>query len=1048
MAATAPPSSAELLDLLRRSNILPADRLKLLPNVAALPPEPARAAALLVQKGFVTKFQATQLLAGRHKGFRIGPYVIQDMLGRGGMGAVYLGEHLELHRKVAIKILAPGKGEDHKLALERFLREARAAAALDHPNIVRLHDIARHNDNTSYLVMEYVEGHTLQQLVDRDGPMPPDVAAECVAQAASGLQHAHERGFVHRDIKPANLIRDRFGAIKILDMGLARSGSDRDKLTEVLDEGAVVGTADYISPEQAINCPTVDARADIYSLGATLFTMVVGKTPFEGNTTQKLMQHQLRAAPPLRELNPDVPEELARVVAKMLAKKPIDRYQSAAEVIEALAPWAASSARVIAGLSQTSLGAVNSRTALQGRAVNSSRRLLGSARPSDADIDPTNGGKPTGVLSAEDTLRDPAVSPPGDSSAFDPETNAPHPRRRWLLFAGVGVAALIVTALGAWLAFGRDKPQEPAPGVGGAPAPGSTPAPPARPAPKQPAVAPPASPKPPSEKVVYRLDLAAQEPFVTRSGLTADPTDPNKRNYRLVAQTGSGALPAGWTARCWNTDSEMEAFAETGASGPAIGIRNASGPASAVLFGPRFDSPSGFVRLRIEYAANVRDKAFLVRFKPNDQRAAWDVTRPPAGGEGWRTEDLLVDLKGAGGGCFEFHSGDALPGNVVRLRAVSAAEPTAASPDRVVFKLDAYDLPGFKNTKTGRTKTGGEDEPMIAGVSFAAWKPETESEWVCGPVAGAKAIGITNLNDAVSAQIGVELEGAAGLKFAPGQIVRVRVTYRTSGKGHGSVYVQNADDKTAPDRAGLPSSNSDWKVVELVTTRGASPLRCLIDTGEKGAGNTLFVRSVTVAEVGPPRPAPKTDPALDPATWSEGAALYSLNVSAVPAFRVQKEKGQRVSGDAEKLPAGVGCHCWKDGAMGEFRCDTFDGVPALGVTNLNDEKSGQYSFAFEGGMKLPLQPGKGYRVKVGYRTANDAAGAATVHVVPGYKGIGTAKLTNTAVRWKVAVVSFVRPPAEDKVDVRMVIDNNSVGEGNTVWVRSLEVVELTPPAKK
>src|SRR5262249_23144116 len=156
---------------------------------------------VLVQKGFLTKFQAGQLLAGRHKGFRIGPYVIQDMLGRGGMGAVYLAEHLDLHRKGAIKILAPGKGEDQKLALERFFREGRAAAALDHPNIVRIFDVARHNE-TPYLVMEYVDGETLQQLVDRDGPMVYDVAAECIAQAAAGLQHAHEKGFVHRDIKP------------------------------------------------------------------------------------------------------------------------------------------------------------------------------------------------------------------------------------------------------------------------------------------------------------------------------------------------------------------------------------------------------------------------------------------------------------------------------------------------------------------------------------------------------------------------------------------------------------------------------------------------------------------------------------------------------------------------------------------------------------------------------------------------------------------------------------------------------------------------------
>src|SRR5262245_3281612 len=354
MAAIAPASCADLLGLLKRSGVLSAERLKALPSADELPPEPTKAATVLVVKGFITRFQAAQLLAGRHKGFRIGQYIIQDLLGRGGMGAVYLAEHLELHRKVAIKVLAPARGEDQKLATERFLREARAAAALDHPNIVRIFDVARHND-APYLVMEYIEGETLQETLDRDGSIPYDMASEYAAQAAAGLQHAHERGFIHRDIKPGNLVRDRFGVVKILDMGLARSASENDKLTEKLDEGAVVGTADFIAPEQAINSPTVDGRVDVYSLGATLFTLIAGRPPFDGNTTQKLMQHQLKDAPTLREQNVPVPQELSDIVAKMLEKKAAARFQSPAEVIAALAPWTGNSARVLAGLSRTKL---------------------------------------------------------------------------------------------------------------------------------------------------------------------------------------------------------------------------------------------------------------------------------------------------------------------------------------------------------------------------------------------------------------------------------------------------------------------------------------------------------------------------------------------------------------------------------------------------------------------------------------------------------------------------------------------------------------------
>jgi len=459
MAAIAPVSSSDLLDLLRRSGVLAADRLQTLPSADTLPPDPAKAATVLVQKGFITRFQAAQLLAGRHKGFRIGQYVIQDLLGRGGMGAVYLAEHLDLHRKVAIKVLAPGRGDDQKLAQERFLREARSAAALDHPNIVRIFDVARHND-APYLVMEFVEGETLQQTIDRDGTVPFEMAAEYVAQAAAGLQHAHEKGFIHRDIKPGNLIRDRFGIVKILDMGLARSASERDKLTEKLDEGAVVGTADFIAPEQAINSPTVDGRADIYSLGATLFTLVAGKAPFDGNTTQKLMQHQLKTPPTLRESNATLPKELSDVVAKMLEKNPTDRYQTAAEVIAALATWTGKSTRVLAGLSRTKLAQGSDlHVALGDRNLGSSLRLRDFPSPSSSGelvFDSSEAAKATAAMSASETARSPVPTP-----ASSPPSEPPHQQviaqNRMMMFiaAGLGFAVLLAGILIGWLAFGR-----------------------------------------------------------------------------------------------------------------------------------------------------------------------------------------------------------------------------------------------------------------------------------------------------------------------------------------------------------------------------------------------------------------------------------------------------------------------------------------------------------------------------------------------------------------------------------------------------------------
>src|SRR5262249_24081059 len=180
-------------------------------------------------------------------------------------------------------------------------------------------------------------------------------ATDYIAQAAAGLQHAHERNFVHRDIKPGNLILDKSGTVKILDMGLARSADAQDRLTERLDNGAVVGTADFIAPEQALNQPNIDGRADIYSLGATFFALLVGKPPFEGNTTQKLLQHQLRSTPKVAWVDSALPKGLSAVVARMLAKKPADRYQIPAEVIAALSPWLGNSSRVLAALSQINL---------------------------------------------------------------------------------------------------------------------------------------------------------------------------------------------------------------------------------------------------------------------------------------------------------------------------------------------------------------------------------------------------------------------------------------------------------------------------------------------------------------------------------------------------------------------------------------------------------------------------------------------------------------------------------------------------------------------
>jgi serine/threonine protein kinase len=242
-------------------------------------------------------------------------------------------------RKVAVKILPLAKAED-PTALARFYREGRASGTLDHPNIVHTYDNGQEGD-IHFLVMEYVDGCNLQAIVQRHGPMAIGRAAAYIRQAAVGLQHVHQAGLIHRDIKPGNLLLDRRGAIKILDLGLARFFHDnQDKLTQQYDHTTILGTADYLSPEQTLDSHDVDTRTDIYGLGATFYLLLAGRPPFEAKAvSQKLLAHLMKEPTPLQKLRAEVPEELAGVIQKMMAKDRDHRYQSAAAVVAALAPW-------------------------------------------------------------------------------------------------------------------------------------------------------------------------------------------------------------------------------------------------------------------------------------------------------------------------------------------------------------------------------------------------------------------------------------------------------------------------------------------------------------------------------------------------------------------------------------------------------------------------------------------------------------------------------------------------------------------------------------
>ena len=331
------------LNLVRQSRLVDADRLEQL--VATLPADgdSQSVADALVAAEALTDWQADKLLKGKHKGFFLGKYRLQSLLGKGGMSSVYLADHVLMRRRCAIKVLPHNKVNDTSY-LERFHREAQAVASLDHPNIVRAYDVDREVDGTTeihFLVMEYVKGHSLQDLIVDGGPRSYRDTADYIRQSAHGLSHAHEAGLVHRDIKPANLLVDLEGVVKILDLGLARffDESDENPITLRHDE-KVLGTADYLAPEQALDSHQVDARADIYSLGCTMYFLLTGHPPFnEGTLAQRLMWHQTKSPPEISEIRADVPERIAEIVSTMMAKDADNRFQTALDVAEQLTAW-------------------------------------------------------------------------------------------------------------------------------------------------------------------------------------------------------------------------------------------------------------------------------------------------------------------------------------------------------------------------------------------------------------------------------------------------------------------------------------------------------------------------------------------------------------------------------------------------------------------------------------------------------------------------------------------------------------------------------------
>jgi serine/threonine protein kinase len=341
---------------LRQSQLLSPELLE--PIAADLAPS-GRARGLaraLVEKRLLTRFQAERLLVGRTAGFVLGQYLILDEIGRGGMGRVFKARHRTWGRIVALKVLAASAFHNER-ATTLFLREVRAVSQLVHPNVVAAYD-ANEANGRYYLVLEFVDGPNLDQLIRQQGPVNPGLACDYIRQVANGLQCAHLLGMVHRDIKPGNILvqsrgltADTPGLVKISDFGLARLEAPNAALpphrshpgTILTRANTVMGTPDFLSPEQSRNLHGTDIRSDLYSLGCTFYFLLTGTPPFPGGTSiDKIIRHSKENPIPVSECRPDVPAEVVAIVDRLLAKHPGERYQTPNELAEALEPFAVS----------------------------------------------------------------------------------------------------------------------------------------------------------------------------------------------------------------------------------------------------------------------------------------------------------------------------------------------------------------------------------------------------------------------------------------------------------------------------------------------------------------------------------------------------------------------------------------------------------------------------------------------------------------------------------------------------------------------------------
>jgi len=337
------PTVDEFLKTIRRSGVLDLEQLKA--AVANAPAgwresSAANLAEYLIKTGKLSRFQSRKLLQGTHRGLVLGPYQILSPLGRGAMGAVYMARDGRSGQLVALKILSSRRAREEERARTRFQREMELSKRLMHPHVAVTYEAGTLRD-VHYIAMEFIPGKSLTRVVAEQGPLPFARAARLLAEVAAGLQHAHEKGLIHRDLKPSNIMVTPNDHAKLLDVGLAFVQGEKADMAVIGGLGYIVGTMDYISPEQSIDATKVDPRSDIYSLGCTLYFAVSGQPPFPGGTgLEKRQRHRTEEPTPLGKLRSGLPPAFVELVQKLMAKDPALRPQTTQAARDQLLAWA------------------------------------------------------------------------------------------------------------------------------------------------------------------------------------------------------------------------------------------------------------------------------------------------------------------------------------------------------------------------------------------------------------------------------------------------------------------------------------------------------------------------------------------------------------------------------------------------------------------------------------------------------------------------------------------------------------------------------------